>query len=126
MNELRILRGRDVRLFADEEELFGVTAVTASEKYTYHEIREYLSSEAYDRVRQDGGYQIKLTVLSLFDRQLVDLDGFTLSIRGDDTRYAYENCRVLGVQYTARGDKNAEAEFLLEADKFEIRGTDDD
>lgn len=118
MNELKILRGGDIGLYIDGEELFGVVAFTATEKTESHAIYEYLSASPYDAVQQASAYEIRLSVLSLFDRQIAERCRFTLSVVEGDTRYCYEHCRVAEKRREAKENHNVGYTYLIQADKL--------
>ena len=52
MNELRILRGRDIGAAVDGSEIFGLTELTATAKPVYHEVQS--RREAYRGSRRQG------------------------------------------------------------------------
>ncbi len=121
MSELRIVRGTDIRMFADDTPLFGVTAFSAAEKPRYHEVYEYLSAQPCDFIRQDTQYEIKLWVMALFDQQLSCEKAFELRIIDDGAIYAYENCRIIENTTAVKGNGRAEAVFTLAADSMRRR-----
>lgn len=126
MNELKILRGRDIEAFVNGQDIFGLTELSATCKPKYHDVFEYLSSSPYERLQEGCAYSIKLKMLSLFSGQ-VPMDGsFTLSVSSDSTEYSYENCRVLERHTEARGDKSINEVFIIEAEKQTKRVIDDE
>ena len=116
MSDLRIIRGSDVRLYADNTPLFGVTALRAVKKQRYHEVYEYLSAEPCERVPQASGYEIELCVMAMFDRQLPEQPGFTLYAVDGLTKYRFVNCRVTGRKTELNGSRSVTEVFTIEAD----------
>ena len=122
MNDLRIVRGTDIRIYADENPLFGVTEFTASQTVKYHEVYEYLCAVPCERVPQGEGYVIKLHILSLFDRQLPTDRAFTLHVIDGDREYRYENCRVIERKTQVKGNHHAGVIVTVEAEYMRKRG----
>ena len=118
MNELRIVRGTDVKLYVGETPLFGVTAFSAVQKPLYHEVYEYLSTKPCERIPQGTRYELTLSMMALFDKQLPSQPGFTLKVVDGDTTYCYENCRVTEQKTAVKGSENAAEVFTLEADSM--------
>lgn len=126
MNELRILRGRDIEAFVNGRDMYGLTELTATCKPKYHEVFEYLSASPYERLQEGCVYSIKLKMLSLFSSQVPMEGSFTLSVSDDTTEYSYENCRVIERYTDARGDKSIKEVFIIEAEKQTKRVIDDE
>lgn len=121
MSELRIIRGTDVKLYVVNTPLFGVTAFSAVRKTAYHEVYEYLSAKPCERIPQGSYYEIKLSVMSLFDRQLPEEPGFVLRVVDGDTSYCYDNCRITGQRTKLNENDTAVEEFTIEADNMRKR-----
>ena len=115
MTELRIVRGRDIALHIDGKPAFGVTELSIKQKYGFHDVREFLDSEPVYRVDQRAVYQIKLSVMALFDKQAPCDREFTLSLIEDGIEYSYTSCRVTEAYTAAQGNRNAEQTFIIEA-----------
>ena len=126
MSELRIVRGTDINIYADDIPLFGVTAFTASQTVKYHEVYEYLSAAPCERVSQGEGYVIQLQILSLFDGQLPTDRIFTLRVIDGDREYRYENCRVVESKTQVKGNHYADVTVIVEADYMRKRGTENE
>lgn len=95
MNELRIVRGTDVKLYADDTPLFGVTSFSAVEKKNTYDVYEYLSADPCECISQGSRYEIELCMMTMFDGQLPSRNGFLLRVADNTgTEYHYENCRV--------------------------------
>ena len=121
MSELRIVRGTDVKLYADDTPLFGVTAVSAKEKPSYHAVYEYLSAAPCEYIPQGSRYEIEISMMSLFSDQFSGKSGFVFRIADGETSYHYENCRVIE-QKTVLDEKNLATErIILEADSMRKR-----
>lgn len=118
MNEMKVVRGTDIMLYADDKPLFGVLSFSAAEKRLYHEIYEYLSIKPCERVPQGSVYEIKLSLMALFDHQLPSQPGFSLCVADGDEEYRYENCRIIGQQSELKGSEYAAEVFTVEADSF--------
>lgn len=118
MNELRIVRGTDVRLYAEYAPLFGVTEFSAAQKESTYDVYEYLSAAPCERVRQGSRYEIRLEFMALFDEQLPRQDAFTLRFENGNTEYRYENCRVKERKTMLKGNQKAIEVFVLEADSM--------
>lgn len=125
MDELRIVRGTDVILYADDQPLFGVTEFSAVQTADHHKVREYLSAEPYAYIPQGKTYQLRIQVLTLFDEQLPDAP-FTLCVKDGGREYRYRNCRVTGRKTEAQGSKNAVTVISAEADDLIKRGMEDE
>ena len=126
MSELRIIRGKDIVLFLDDEPLFGVTEFSATEKRVYHQVRECMRSAAVKHVPQEAHYQLKVKALNVFDGQIPEDELFTLSVRFEDEEYVYENCRLTECVYGAKGAENAESIYTLEADSMRWQEVEDE
>ncbi|WP_407383847.1 hypothetical protein [Ruminococcus sp.] len=120
MNELRIVRGTDVRLSVGETPLFGVTAFSAREKAPCHQVYEFLSAKPCETIPQGARYELELSVMALFDRQL-PRERFTLCIEDGDSCYRYENCRVTEQKTEVKGNEGAVERIFIEADRMEKR-----
>lgn len=121
MNELRIVRGSDVRLYAEDTPLFGVTAFSAKEEISSHKVYEYLSSKPCEYIPQGSRYELELVVMALFDKQLPRESGFVFRVEDGDTSYLYHNCRVVGQKTETKGKDIAFEKIILEADSMEKR-----
>lgn len=126
MNDLRIVRGTDISIYADENPLFGVTSFTASQRVKYHEVYEYLSAIPCERVPQGEGYVIQMQILSLFDGQLPTDSAFTLRVIDGGREYRYENCRVTESKTQVKENHYAGVTVTVEADYMRKRGTEDE
>lgn len=118
MNELRIVRGTDISLFADDTPLFGITSFSAEEKLLFHEVYEYLSVKPCERIPQGTEYVIRIGMMSLFDHQLPIDEAFTLRLVDDNANYCYGNCRVVGRKTKTEGSGMATEEFTIQADQM--------
>lgn len=118
MNELRIVRGTDVRLYADDKPLFGVASFCAVQKKSYYDVFEYLSTVPCEHIPQETRYEIKMGFIAMFDEQLPTQGGFSLRVVDDSTEYCYENCRVTQRKTELKGNAKAVEEFTLEADRM--------
>lgn len=125
MNEIRMIRGTDIRLYADQTPLFGVTAFSAEQKTRFHEVYEYLNAKPCERIPQGTYYTITLQMMTLFDRQLPQ-DDFTLDVEDGDTTYRFEHCRVTLQQTKIQGNGHAAAVFTVEADSMRRQVTQDE
>ena len=121
MSELRLIRGSDVKLYAGDTPLFGVTGMYAVKKSPFHEVYEYLSASPCDYIPQGEAYEIELSFLSLFDKQLPTDEPFTLQVVDGDSAYCYDNCRVIGQKTTLKGDDHAAEVFTVRADNMRKR-----
>ena len=86
MTEYHITRSRDIELYIGGDQLFGVTDFTAKAENEAHPIREYLSGTPHALVSSRTGYELRLTVLSLFCFAVTEQDGFTLSVADGATQ----------------------------------------
>lgn len=118
MSELRIVRGTDVKLFAENEPLFGVTEFSAVQKNSYYDVYEYLSCVPCERVPQGSHYELKLKFMALFDNQLPVGNGFSLCVADGNTAYYYENCRITERKTELKGNAKSVEVFTLEADRM--------
>ena len=124
MNELRIVRGSDVKLYAEDTPVFGVTAFCAKEKINAHKAYEYLSSKPCAVVPQGSHYEIELSVMSLFDKQLPRESGFVFRIEDGDISYRYYNCRVVGQKTETKENDVAFEKIFMEAECMEKQVSD--
>ena len=126
MNELRIVRGTDICLYADDEPLFGVTSFGAEEKPLYHEVYEYLNSKPCDRIPQGPEYEIRIGMMSLFGHQLPVGEEFALRLTDGGVTYRYGNCCVVGRRTKTEGSGIATEEFTVKADTMEKQVAEDE
>ena len=125
MDELRIIRGTDVTLYADDDPLFGVTAFSASQAVKVHEVHEYLSAAPVQRVPQGAVYQINMKIMTMFASQIPDAP-FTLRIADGETEYRYENCSAVSRKAEAQGNEYIVTAVTCEADRMTKRRTAND
>lgn len=126
MNDLRLVRGRDVKAYIDQASLYGVTELDVSCKKKYHSVYEYLSSEPQATLPAGDSYQIRLKTLSLFSF-LIPLDRtFVLSIRDEDVLYIFEPCRVVQRDTEVQGNENTREVFQIEAKRMREQVIDDE
>ena len=125
MNELRIVRGTDVKLFVGDSPLFGVMDFTAVQKQRFYDVYEYLRTEPYERIPLGSRYEIRLELMALFDGQLPTREDFTLRVEDNGTTY-HENCRVTERKTVLKGNQKAVEVFTLEADQMRKAVTDDE
>ena len=118
MNELRVVRGTDITLFANDTPLFGITAFSAEEKPLFHEVFEYLNKKPCERIPQGTEHVIRIGMMSLFDHQLPAGEAFTLRLVDGNTTYSYGNCRVVGRKTKTEGNGMATEEFTVQADQM--------
>lgn len=126
MNELRIVRGTDVKLFVGDTPLFGVTGFTAVQKPRFYDVYEYLRSAPYERIPQGSLYEIKLELMALFDGQLPTHEEFTLCVEDNGTVYRYEGCCVTERKTTLNGNAKAVEIFTLKANNMRKAVIDDE
>ena len=126
MNELRIIRGRDIGAFIDGAPLFGLTMFSAKEIRGYHAVREFLNSEPVERIAQGTAYEIKLELMTMFGAQIPSSRPFTLSFVENDEEFIYSGCRVGEVSQTAQGNKIVSQVYSVTADDFTRRVIDDE
>lgn len=126
MNELRVVRGTDITLFANDAPLFGITAFSAEEKPLYHEVYEYLSKRPCERIPQGTEYVIRIGMMSLFDHQLPADEAFTLRLVDGNVTYYYGNCRIVGRKTKTEGSGMATEEFTVQADQMEKQVAEDE
>ena len=125
MNELRMVKGTDLELYADDEPLFGVTAFSASKKQRYHEIYEYLCAKPCERIPQGTYYALSLKVMALFDRQLPTESEFSLRVKDGAVSYCYHGCNVTGQSTEVQGNTHAAEVITIEAESMEKRAEDE-
>ena len=126
MNELRIVRGRDIEVKIDGNFTFGITEINVRQKRRYHAVYEFMSSDPVEKVAQRVEYEIKLGIMSMFDFQIPTDRAFTLSMIEDGVEYSYEDCRVTEVSEGAQGNKVASQTFTVEAHDYRERVIEDE
>lgn len=126
MNDLRIIRGKDVKMTVDDELLFGMTEFSSEEKRKYHDVYEYLSDKPLQRIPGHAAYTIKLAVMTLFCDQIPHDRRFTLCVRCDETEYVYEGCAVTASKSEINGATGGSQVFTIEADRMTERVIDDE
>ncbi len=126
MNELRIVRGRDIEVKIDGELTFGITEIKISQKRRYHAVYEFMSSDPVEKVAQRAEYEIKLGIMTMFDFQIPTDRAFTLSMTEDEVEYSYEDCRVTEISQGAQGNKVASQTFTIEAHDYRERVIEDE
>ena len=124
MTELRIIRGRDILLYINGEQLYGVTDFHAVSRRSSHEIREYLSGQPLAVVNAGEHYELTLKALSLF-RPASTADGFCLKVEDEETVYLYEGCVVTRCERNIRSDKNVTDSYTITAEKMTKRSIND-
>lgn len=115
MSVLHITRGKDIELYADGEQLFGVTDFSAVSDGSYHEIHEYLTSVPYDTVSNESGYHITLSVLSLFRYEVLTNGAFTLTVVDGGICYDYEGCRLIKRARDVKADRAVSDVYTIRA-----------
>lgn len=118
MSELRITRSRDIELYIDGEQLFGVTDFHAKTVAKSYPIREYLSGEPVAITGGETEIEIRMTVLSLFHFAVTEEDGFTLCAVDGDTVYCYDGCTVVGSERSVKAGRYVVDEFVIQAAKM--------
>ena len=126
MSELRVVRGRDIRLFVNNDPLFGVISFFAKENRSYHAVREFLSSSPVEMVPQSAEYELKLRTMTLFGEQLPSDRAFTLSLVEDGEEFSYSGCRLIRTEQEADGGKIAGQVHSITANSFTRRVIDDE
>lgn len=126
MNELRVVRGTDIRLFANEAPLFGITSFTAVEKPLFHEVYEYLNAKPCKRIPQGVEYVICIGMMAMFDHQLSDNEGFSLTLVDGNVSYRYDGCHIVGRKTRLDGNDMATEEFTLKADQMTKQVTENE
>ena len=126
MNELRIVRGRDIEVNIDGDIAFGITEINVRQKRRYHAVYEFMSSAPVEKVAQRVEYEIKLGIMTMFDFQIPTDRAFTLSMTEDEVEYSYEDCRVTEISQGAQGNKVASQTFTIEAHDYRERVIEDE
>ena len=126
MSELRIVRGTDITLYLGDSPLFGVTAFSVLQKEKICDVYEYLCAKPCKRISQGTDYEIKLSMLAMFDRQLPLHGDFSLRVVDEGVTYTYEGCRVRERKTEVKGNAKAVEVFCLEADSVREEMTDDE
>ena len=126
MNELRIVRGRDIEVNIDGDIAFGITEINVRQKRRYHAVYEFMSSAPVEKVAQRVEYEIKLGIMTMFDFQIPTDRAFTLSMTEDEVEYSYEDCRVTEISQGAQGNKVAAQTFTIEAHDYRERVIEDE
>ncbi len=116
MTDLRITRSRDIELYIGDEQLYGVTELSAKERYESYPIREYLSGEPFATVNGKTVFEIRMTVLSLFRYAVLEESGFDLKVVDGATVYCYEGCTVVGHDRGIKAGKLVVDEYLITAE----------
>lgn len=117
MDELRIIRGTDIGFYVDDTPLFGVTAFSAVKKTRWHDVYEYGCPDPCERVPQGVRYELKLSIMSLFDGQMPS-SAFILRAMDCDSVFCYEGCRVIHQETKLNGNGHAEEVFTVEAERM--------
>ena len=126
MSELTITRSRDIILYASGEQLYGVVYFKAVSERKSRDIFEYLSSEPFASAGYTESFEIKLTVLSLFNSGVLITDGFTLSVVDGDTEYVFEGCRVTRREQELDAGKSLSESYTIKSQKMTKRGVEDE
>lgn len=125
MTELKITRGKDVELYADEEILFGVTEFVATGERKVKEIYEYLSGEPCATIENAPEYEIRLSVMSLFNYAVFDRERFTISVVDGDVCYVYEDCVAVRRERKVKASEPVCDSYHIKAKRMVKRVTDD-
>ena len=92
-----------------------MTDFTAKAENEAHPIREYLSGTPHALVSSRTGYELRLTVLSLFCFAVTEQDGFTLSVADGDTVFSYDDCTVTRHERSVKAGKYVVDEYTIKA-----------
>ena len=125
MTELRLTRSKDIVLYLNGEELYGVVGFRAISKSESREIHEYLSGEPYAVMKGKTVHEIRMSVLSLFSSFIMDEDGFTLTAVDGDARYDYSGCSVICRETEIKPGANVSVGYVIRAEKMTKRGISD-
>lgn len=115
MTEFRITRSRDIELYVDDEQLFGVTEFRSRSLYESHKIREYLCGEPHAVVNGKTEYELRLSVLSLFRYAILDDADFSLRVVDEENDYIYDGCAVIRHDRCITAGKNVVDEYVIAA-----------
>ena len=125
MTELLITRGKDLRLSAEGEALYGVTDFKARSTITGHEIHEFLSSQPAATAAVRESHELELRVLSLFGGALDGKEDFSVSVTDDEAEYIYGGCKVIKKERAANADGRVIDAYTIKAKSMTKRGIND-
>ena len=125
MSELRVVRGRDLELRLNGEELCGVTFFRAVSQNKANEIREYLSSDPVAVLPGAQRHEIELSALEMFGGAVPEGESFSLSVIDPDSEYVYEGCIVVRKERSLSAKGSLSVKYLIKAEKMTKRGISD-
>lgn len=115
MNVLKIVKGSDVTIKVNGEELCFVTDFSAKENRSSYEIEEILSDECFDEVNEKTDYTITLLALSMMDGSVFEDSPFTLDVLCDGVCYQYLFCVLKEKQRDINGSKPLTDKYVITA-----------
>lgn len=121
MNTLRITKGRDIKLFANDEQLFFVTEFFAKEDLKHYEIKEFLSNDEVESVISDRKYILVIKALSLMNPKAFYNDDFTITACDNENVYEYSNCHLESKKREVLKDKPVHDTYTIVSSKLRIK-----
>lgn len=120
MNVLKIVKGSDVTIKVNGEELCFVTDFSAKENRGSYEIEEILSDECFDVVNEKTDYTITLLALSMMDGSVFEDSPFTLDVLCDGVCYRYLSCLLKEKQRDINGSKQLTDKYVITAKALRV------
>lgn len=105
MNTLKILKGSDIKISVNYEQLCFVKNFSAKEVVDVYNIEEILSDAAVDFLKLKKGYVLTITALSHLDSSVFNKEPFTVIVDDGETVYQYFDCRLVKKERDVNGDK---------------------
>jgi len=121
MNTLKITKGSDAKIYADDKLLFFVTDFTAQQTGQTYPIREFLREDNVDNIILDSKYEIKITALSHLQKSVFEEDDFCIAVCVDDVTYRYLSCTLVNHKRVINPSKPILDSYTIVADSLVVQ-----
>ena len=121
MNTLRITKGSDAKIYADDTKLFFVTDFTAQQTGRAYPIREFLCDENVDTIILNPKYEIKITALSHLPKSVFEKDNFCITVCVGELTYSYLSCTLVSHTRVVNPSKPITDSYTIVADSLVVK-----
>lgn len=121
MNTLRITKGSDAKIYADNSQLFFVTDFTAQQTGRVYPIREFLCDENVDTIILNPKYEIKITALSHLSKSVFEKDNFCITVCVGELTYSYLSCTLISHIRVVNPSKPISDSYTIVADSLVVK-----
>lgn len=120
MNTLKILRGKDIVISVNYEQLCFVKNFSAKEVADAYKIEEILSDDVVDFIKLKKGYVLTIEALSHFDSSVFGREPFTVTVDDGEASYQYFDCRLVKKERDVNADKPIIDRYTIVALKLKV------